>query len=147
MSKIEFIRKRKTFLLYCVYGFLATALETGLYSLFFIVLEFSNSVSTLVSWFLTVVFAFFTNKLFVYRSRDWSAGVFFGELAAFFSARLTTGVFNFVLMLVTVDYLGLDGVVMKIISALFVGAANYLIGLLVIFRRKGRESELEKNEY
>ncbi len=146
MSFSSFIERRKTFLLYCVYGGMATAMETGLYYLLYIIAGLSNTTSTIVSWFLTVIFAFFTNKLFVYKSREWRIKYFLRELLSFFSARLTTGIFNLFLMLITVDYFGLDGVVMKVISALAAGGANYLIGLFVIFRRVNKKPGIEENE-
>lgn len=146
MKLKDFLKRRKTFLLYCIYGAMATMLETGLYYLLYIIAELSNTTSTIVSWFLTVIFAFFTNKLFVYRSREWGMRNFLREFISFFSARLTTGIFNLFLMLVTVDYLGLDGVAMKLLSALLAGGANYLIGLFVIFRRVRKKPGIEENE-
>lgn len=129
----------KTFLSYCFYGLLATAIETALYSLFYVALELSNITATVISWFLTVVFAFFTNKIFVYRNRDWSPGPLLRQIVSFFSFRLTTGILNFLFMLVTVDILGFEGVLMKVLSALFVGLANYFLGRFLIFRRSQRK--------
>ena len=132
----EFIHSHRTFLTYCFYGLLATALETGLYSLFYYTLEMPNMVSTVLSWVLTVVFAFFTNKIFVYRSRAWKASVLLREIIAFFSCRLSTGVINAVWMLVFVDWLGFSGVVMKLLAALVVGLVNYVVGLFAVFSHK-----------
>lgn len=133
----------KTFLVYCFYGLLATAMETGLYSLFYMAVNLSNISSTVISWLLTVVFAFFTNKIFVYRNRDWELRSVFKQILSFFSLRLTTGILNAVFMVVTVDMLGFEGVVMKILSALFVGAGNYFLGRFIIFKRS-QQKELQE---
>lgn len=145
MSLSAFLKSKKTFFIYCFYGFLATVVETSLYSLFYITLSLPNIVATIISWILTVVFAFFTNKLFVYKSREWKAALVLKEIAGFFSCRFSTGVFNAVWMVVFVDYLHLNGVVMKILAAFLVGIANYLIGLYLIFRA-GKNQRMENLE-
>ena len=143
---MSFIQKARSFITYCFYGLIATLFETGLYSLFYIVLELPNIAATLISWTLTVVLAFFTNKIFVYRSREWSARVLLSEIAGFFSCRLLTGVLNAVWMYVMVDILALNGVVMKLLAALVVGIVNYVAGLFLIFSRtrKSRQTELQE---
>lgn len=135
MGVREFIRKRRTFLTYCFYGLLATGIETGLYSLFYYTLELSNIVSTLTAWILTVIFAFFTNKVFVYRNRIWNARALLRQAAVFFSCRISTGVINAVWMFVFVDVLHFSGVVMKLLAALVVGIVNYAAGLFAVFRK------------
>ncbi len=130
---------------YCFYGFLATLLEAGLYSLFYYTFGAGNIFSTITAWIFTVIFAFFTNKIFVYRSRVWKARVLLREIAAFFSCRITTGVINAVWMFVFVDVLHFSGVVMKLTAALVVGIVNYIAGLFAVFR-KGRPALKEENE-
>lgn len=136
MKAGEFVHRHRTFLTYCFYGLLATALETALYSLFYYTIGMPNMLSTLLAWGLTVIFAFFTNKIFVYRSRAWKASVLIREILAFFSCRLSTGVINALWMLVFVDWLDFSGVVMKLLAALVVGLVNYVAGLFAVFRKK-----------
>ena len=93
-----------------------------------------NVVSTFVAWFLTVLFAFLTNKYFVYRSK--SGEKILSELLSFFSCRIGTGIFNLVWMYVTVDLLDWTPLVMKLLSALMVGIINYLVGKVMIFKKK-----------
>lgn len=145
MSLTAFIRKRRTFLNYCLYGFLASLLETGLYSFFYLYLSLSNVVSTLLSWVLTVVFAFFSNKCFVYKSKDWGIRLLCHEILSFFSCRLVSGLFNLVWMTIFVDYLKCNGVVMKVLSALIVGIFNFVMGKLVIFSRIRKNQQIERH--
>ena len=93
-----------------------------------------NVVSTFVAWFLTVLFAFLTNKYFVYRSNSGEKVI--KELLSFFSCRIGTGIFNLVWMYVTVDLLDWTPLVMKLLSALMVGIINYLVGKVMIFKKK-----------
>ena len=130
---ISFMKERATFLRYCAAGAAATALETGLYMALFEGLGFPNVPSAFVSWVLTVLFAFLTNKYLVYVKKG-SEGII-KELMGFFSCRTGTGVFNLLWMFVTVDLLSLSPFWMKLISALIVGIVNYLVGKLMIFRK------------
>ena len=145
MKVREFIKNKRTFLTYCFYGFLATLLETGLYSLFYYAFKAGNIFSTITAWILTVIFTFFTNKIFVYRSRVWKAGVLIREMISFFSCRMTTGVINTLWMFVFVDVLHFSGVVMKLLAAIVVGIINYTLGLCAVFR-KPRPSIREESE-
>lgn len=131
---VAFLKARATFIRYCIVGAAATLLETGLYMLLYEKLGIYNVVSTFVAWFLTVLFAFLTNKYFVYRSNIGEKVI--KELLSFFSCRIGTGIFNLVWMYVTVDLLDWTPLVMKLLSALMVGIINYLVGKVIIFKKK-----------
>lgn len=150
MKIIDFIKSKKTFLLYCVFGALATALEALLYYLFYKVLfkETLNVLATFISWFLTVVFAFFTNKIFVYKKKGWKGLNLFKEITSFFSCRLFSGIFNIVFMFLTVDVFKFYYMAMKLLSALCVGIMNYFGGKLWVFkeRHEGKKQK-EKEEF
>ncbi len=145
MSISRWLETKKRFLTYCFYGFLATLFETGLYSFFYIKLSLPNIAATVMSWILTVIFAFFTNKLFVYRSREWKVKLLFKEIVGFFSCRFSTGVFNCCWMILFVDWIGFNGVIMKILAAFIVGILNYTIALLLIFK-EGKNQQMENLE-
>lgn len=133
-SIVAFIKARATFIRYCIAGALATLLETVLYMLLYDKLGIYNVISTFLAWFITVLFAFMTNKYFVYKAK--SGDKIIKELLAFFSCRIGTGIFNLVWMFVTVDFLVWNPLYMKLLSALIVGVINYLVGKMMIFKKK-----------
>ena len=133
-SIVAFIKARATFIRYCIAGALATLLETVLYMLLYDKLGIYNVISTFLAWFITVFFAFMTNKYFVYKAK--SGDKIIKELLAFFSCRIGTGIFNLVWMFVTVDFLVWNPLYMKLLSALIVGVINYLVGKMMIFKKK-----------
>lgn len=122
--------------MYCIFGAMATLVNTGFYWLFYAVLGISNVLSNLLAWLITLVFAFFTNKIFVYRSKGWNIRQIFKESAGFFVCRLISGLFDVAFMYVTVDLLSWRPIWMKLISALIVGIINYFGGRVFIFRSK-----------
>ena len=141
----NFWRRYRTFIFYNIFGFTATLLETFLYWLFFKKLGIENVMATLFAWLITVVYAFFTNKILVYKSRDWNILIIIKEFLYFFGFRAVTGIFNILFMYVTVDLLDWWPVTMKAIAALIVGLSNYMIGKKLIFKHRKRMDEIAKD--
>lgn len=142
MAFREFLKRHKLFIIYNLFGFSATLLETLLYWFLYHQAGVSNIGSTLMSWIITVVYAFFTNKIFVYKSRFWRPTSVILEFFSFFGFRAVTGIYNVFHMWITVDVLALWPVPMKVISALLVGLMNYALGKGVVFKR-GMEKTAE----
>lgn len=134
MSKHEFWKKYGTFILYNIYGFSATLLETFLYWLFYVKAGINNVISTILATFITITYAFFTNKIMVYQSKDWRLSTVFKEAGSFYGFRTVSTFFNIGYMYVTVDLLHWMPVLMKMIAALIVGMINYILGKKFIFR-------------
>ena len=95
-----------------------------------------------ISWILAVIFAFVTNKWFVFHSKSWEPDVFLKELGLFFSARIVTGVFEIVAVPLLVRLgldqaiFGVDGAVAKILVSVVVVILNYVFSKLFIFKGK-----------
>ena len=123
-----FLERHRAFIVYNIYGFMATVLNAVLYALFYESIGLSNVLSTLLSLLVTIVFAFFTNKIRVYRSSGWDLHTLLSESLTFLFARSASSVFDLAFMYVTVDLLSLQAVTMKLISALGVGFINYFFG-------------------
>ena len=147
MSKHEFWKKYGTFILYNVYGFSATLLETFLYWLLYRRLGMHNVPATIVSTFITITYAFFTNKMLVYMSTDWRLKTLSKEIGEFYGFRILTAFFNVGYMYVTVSLLHWAPVAMKMISALIVGWMNYVLGKKVVFKnRRHHHNQKEQQE-
>ncbi len=148
MEKKGFWNRYGTFILYNIFGLTATSLETFCYWLFFSKLQWGNVVATIIATFITITYAFFTNKILVYKSKDWRLKTMYAEVSEFYGFRIVTGLFNVGYMYVTVSLLDWPAIPMKIISALIVGLMNYLLGKKVVFknrRRRRRKKTVESN--
>ena len=75
-------------ILYVFFGALATLVNTVSYYLCYNVFGVSNVPSVIIAWLLAVVFAFFTNKLWVFKSKSFAPEVLKHEIPTFFGARL-----------------------------------------------------------
>ena len=92
---------------------------------------FNNAVAFVVA----VAFAYITNKLFVFESKDMSRTVFMSELCKFVIARLSTGLIDLIIMYITVDVMAWNAAVWKVISNIIVIIGNYLLSKFVVFRK------------
>lgn len=93
--------------------------------------------ATAASWAIAVLFAYVTNKFFVFRSMRVDPGFLWKEFTAFVACRLATGVFMLVAMMVMVDGLGIkqDFICKVVVSAISL-VLNYLFSKLFIFKKK-----------
>lgn len=122
-------------IMYLVFGVMTTAVNYLVYLPCFNMLGLSASVSNMISWVVSVAFAFLTNKPFVFRSHDWSAKVVWPELVKFVGCRVGSGVMETVILFVTVDTLRWNGNIWKLVTSVLVVVVNYVGSKLLVFRK------------
>lgn len=123
-------------IMYLVFGVMTTAVNYLVYLPCYNLFGLSASVSNMISWVVSVAFAFLTNKPFVFRSHDWSAKVVWPELAKFVGCRVGSGVMETVILFVTVDTLRWNGNIWKLVTSVLVVVVNYVGSKLLVFRNK-----------
>ena len=123
-------------LIYLVFGVLSTVVNYLVYIPAYYVLGLSAAVSNVLAWAVAVIFAFLTNKPFVFRSHDWSMKILIPELTKFVSCRVASGAMETVILLITVDMLGWNGNIWKLLTQVMVVVLNYVFSKLIVFRKK-----------
>ena len=141
------VLNREVFM-YLVFGVLTTVVSWASYALFIKILGgISNSdvrisVANVLSWIAAVLFAFITNKLWVFDSKSWKPSIVIKELGMFVVARLATGCIEWfgVPLLVKIgvnqELFGTEGMLAKIIASVLVVIINYFFSKLLIFKKK-----------
>ena len=130
------LEKYRGLILYVVFGVLTTAINIAVYALCYRVLRLPNVPSNVIAWILAVLFAFVTNKLYVFESKSLERGTVARELASFVGARLATGLLDLAVMFVGVDLLHGPDLVFKVGSNVLVIILNYVLSKLIVFRKK-----------
>lgn len=125
-------KKYRLEFLYVIYGVLTVIINVIVYCLFYRILHFYNMTSTILAWIVAVSFAFLTNRNIVFEKKDNNNILF--EVILFFSCRLSTGVIDLIIMLISVDILHLNVVFWKIISNAISTVLNYIASKYYIFR-------------
>ncbi len=158
MDKLkEFFKEHKEIILYLVFGVLTTAVGFGSY---FIILwicrlagfcgadgeptDAARLVAQVLQWILSVLFAYYTNKKWVFEYR--TDGKEIGSLVKFASSRLLTLLLDTIIVLLMIHLLDLlkyetvwlitADVIAKTVSAVFVIIGNYVISKFWVFRKK-----------
>ena len=137
MGKLRvLIRKYYDILVYLFFGVLTTLVNYIVYLPCYNLLHISAAVSNVIAWTAAVIFAYLTNKPFVFKSHDWSAKTVVPELTKFVGSRIVSGALETAIIFVTVDLLLWNGNVMKLITSVLVVILNYVASKLVVFRKK-----------
>ena len=147
--------KHKEIILYIIFGVLTTLVSWCSYIIFVNTFSMSVLLSSALSWVCGVVFAFVTNKIWVFESKSFKPLVLLKEGIGFVSSRAITGVlevfgvpllssFGFDnLFFSLAENIGLkmsvfytDGIYSKVIFAVIVIILNYVFSKLIVFKTK-----------
>ena len=136
MEKLKALAaKYRDVIVYLVFGVLTTVVNYIIYLPCYNGLGLSGSVSNAIAWVGAVAFAYVTNKPFVFRSHDWSAKTVLPELTKFVGCRVGSGVLETAIIFLTVDWLGWNGNVMKLLTSVLVVVLNYIGSKLLVFKK------------
>ncbi len=125
---------------YIIFGILTTAVN---YAVYYPLrsLGVNYLISNVIAWIVAVIFAYFTNKHFVFESKDYSPAVMIPEFFRFVAGRLISLGMEELLLFVTVDLLHMDDRIMKLIASVLVVILNYIFSKLFIFKKEKTDEE------
>ncbi|MBQ7170344.1 MAG: GtrA family protein [Synergistaceae bacterium] len=126
-------------ILYGIFGVLSTLIDILMYWAVSRAFGLSIVASTVTAWFTAVLFAYWSNRKYVFRSRNNSVAAMFFEALYFFMCRIATGLLDVVIMYVFADLFGLNDVIVKTVSNIIVIILNFVASKLFIFR-EGKKS-------
>ena len=127
----ELLMKYKEIIMYLVFGVLTTVVNIVVYFLSAVLLHINYLISNALAWFLSVLFAYITNRKYVFES---SSQNILKEAVSFFSSRLATGILDMVLMWLFVYFNVVNDVIAKVIVNVIVVVLNYVLSKLVVFK-------------
>ena len=126
------IQKNKGIIMYLVFGVLTTVVNIVVYYIFSNLLHMNYLFSNAMAWFLSVLFAYVTNRKYVFDSKN---NQIIKEAISFFGSRLATGIMDMVLMWFLVNFNIVNDVVAKVVVNVIVVILNYILSKLVVFKK------------
>ena len=143
VKKDSFVKKvikkffTKEIILYLVFGVLSTVVNLGVkLGLIKTVLDehnpFQLQVAIFIAWFVAVIFAYVTNRIFVFESKEKNK---FKEFIKFFVGRIATWLFDAGFMFIFVTLINWPTDIMAIVSNVFVIIFNYILSKLFVFKK------------
>ena len=137
MSKIiDLFNKYKEVVMYLIFGVLTTIVSLVSYYLLTITIFNPNNaillqVANVLSWIISVLFAYITNRKYVFESKNNNI---LKEVSSFFGSRLITLLFDMLIMFVGVTLLKGNDKFIKVISQVIVIVSNYIFSKLCVFK-------------
>ena len=132
---VALVKRYWDILAYLFFGVLTTVVNYVVYLPCYNLLGLSAVVSNGIAWVVAVAFAYLTNKPFVFRSHDWSWKTVGPELAKFVGCRVGSGLTETVILFLTVDMLGFNGNLWKLMTSVIVVILNYIGSKLLVFKK------------
>lgn len=131
-----FYKKYKEVLLYLFFGGLTTIISIGSYAFFDISMHMDPMIANIFSWILAVLFAYTTNRIWVFESIANDVKGILQEMISFFGGRVATLLMEEIVLYVGIKLLTMNSIGVKVVAQVFVLIANYLISKLFVFKKK-----------
>lgn len=134
--------------LYIYIGGLTTIINIIFWNFFFKIINgfvvnenIAWKVAEVIAFVIAVLFAFFADKIVVFKSYSFVPTKLFAELGSFIGARLITEAINIGIMYYLIDHKKQAPFLGKVIASVIVVILNYLFSKFVIFRKKKKNYE------
>ena len=121
---------------YLFFGVCTTLVNMAAYAVAAYPLGLSVTASTVIAWVLAVLFAYVTNRRWVFHSEARTASEIGREMVSFFSCRLATFFVDLGCMFLFVDVLHCNDLIIKALDNVLVVVLNYVASKLLIFRKR-----------
>lgn len=129
-------KKYKEVLLYIFFGGLTTVVSIGSYAFFNVACGMNELIANVISWILAVLFAFLTNRIWVFAAPTKTVQEFLRQMVSFASGRVTTLIIEEIILLVFITLLHFNSMIVKLIAQIIVMILNYVISKLIVFKKE-----------
>ncbi|HEB4999570.1 TPA: GtrA family protein [Clostridioides difficile] len=129
------LKKYRETILYLFFGAFTTLVNIVSYLFFTRVILFNFMVANALAWILAVLFAYVTNKFFVFNSKRIELRFLFKEFLSFVSFRILSGIIEMVIMYIMIDLFFVNDVIVKVFTNIVVIILNYLFSKMIIFKK------------
>lgn len=127
-------KKLYRLIMYILMGALTTFVNIIAYWIAAEIYNLDYRLSTTIAWIAAVLFAYFTNKKYVFESETKNLREFLREIGLFFGFRFLSFFMDLGAMILLVDSFHIDGTVSKILANVIVLVANYIFSKFFIFK-------------
>lgn len=121
---------------YLIFGVLTTIVNYISYFSATKVFYINYLLANIISWFISVVFAYVTNKFHVFDNKSIEFRYLIKEISLFISARLMSGGIETLFLFIFVSLLDFNDGIIKIIASVFVVIFNYFFSKFIIFKKE-----------
>ncbi|WP_267201558.1 GtrA family protein [Limosilactobacillus kribbianus] len=142
---VALFNKYRSIIAYLFWGVVTTVVNIAVFQFLSSGIHWNYELATVIAWFLSVLVAYFTNKVWVFGSHYSTVKAFVKEFILFYFYRGLTLIMDLIIMYVGVTLLGFDSpiqqLVVKIIDNVVVVIANYVFSKWLIFHDNRKIAE------
>lgn len=120
---------------YLVFGVLTTVVNIASYWIFTEIFHVDYRISTTIAWFFSVIFAFITNKMYVFNSKCLNLNTMIREFISFIFFRILSYLIDLGMMIALVEWIKMNDLVAKILANIVVIMINFVASKYIIFRK------------
>ena len=131
----KLIETYKEIISYLFFGVCTTVVNFVIYFACTNLLDMNYLLANALSWAGAVAFAYVTNRIFVFKSKNRGIRAIFKEITAFVGCRVLSGAMDMAIMFIGVDLLGISDSITKFMTQVVVVVLNYIFSKLIIFRK------------
>lgn len=133
----EIIKRNREIIAYLIIGILTTLVSlVSYYILTLTILSPNNplelTIANIISWILSVIFAYITNRKYVFQSKDNNI---IKEASKFTLSRVTTLVIDILLMFIFVSICKFNDKIIKLLVQIIIIILNYVFSKLLVFKK------------
>ena len=136
LKLITVYKKYKEQILYLFFGGLTTVVNFVAYFICTRLFSLDELTSSVIGFVLSVMFAYVTNRKYVFESKKTGAKNVLLEMGSFYLARLFSGGVDLLIVFVFVTLLAQNDIVVKILSNVIVIILNFILSKLIVFKKE-----------
>jgi putative flippase GtrA len=130
------MNNKKEIILYLIFGVLTTVVSLATYYLCTITFLNPNNaieiqIANIISWITCVTFAFFTNRKYVFESKEEIKK----EGIKFYISRLSALLIDVVMIFIFVSLLKINDKIIKLVNQVIIIIFNYIASKLFVFKK------------
>ncbi|MGJ7922717.1 GtrA family protein [Neobacillus sp. LXY-4] len=128
------MKNKKEVVNYLVFGVLTTLTNIVSYGILAKMFHVDYKLATTIAWIISVLFAFITNKLYVFNSKETNLILITKEFLSFIIFRLLSYLVDLSLMILMVEWMNIDDLFSKVVANVVVVIMNYFASRYVVFK-------------
>lgn len=136
LMNFDFMTKHYySILMYLIMGSITTLINVVTFYIFNSTLGLNYTVANIIAWIFAVLFAYISNKLYVFESKHNSFAELFQEISSFLGFRVLSLFMDLVVMFVCISVVHINPLISKVLANIVVLIANYIFSKLFIFKK------------
>lgn len=133
------MKQYREMIMYIIMGIFTTAVNISSFYILVEILDTDYKTATVIAWILSVLFAYITNKIYVFQQKTSDMRSLMRELTTFFSVRLLSLGIDLGMMILLVSQFHTNETLAKILDNVVIVAVNYIASKWLVFKKTTEE--------